>query len=755
MNNQNQRERSGENNQQLPPNSYTGSNDSFGVHQFGANVMQPGAFAPSRQYGQYPSATDTDTLAQGARTNMPDDPKQRTEGRPPTAAPKRPAPVARSASRVPPTAPRSRLSFLDPFPEHPFKMPQIPDRPLNFTLVEILVILPHFHKHPFFTERFVNNGLDSRVHIAILEAYRGVNIPEDEMYRAVAGLTDQCRKTMRSIDGNMSWSRASHKVSPNWNKYNLDVSGFVPDTDRVSSKKVQPSSPFQDLFKGLIEVIRPEDAGDLTHAILCVLAELKNGVKNNRMFPDDIHEVLNKYGHAEIMECHYDDAAVKRWHKKMLEANSAKRERNRKMSGAPSPRPTKRVKVEPKKTQQQPAQFDPRYTQHMQQQAALQHSAQMADPQFNEQFQNPYMGNAQTQYFTPPQDPPEQLQNGSAGHGQAQMQYGRQPQSSFLQMPPNPYEQAPSQHTGAFDPRLYGVQHPWMQVPSQKDTQQGGQQDLNASTAPQQRSHVSLPTTPQRLPAHTVSHQQRIEILSSPRTPDLVHGASPTPSQEQDDAIDARFLNLPDLGSGAIFDPVNPDEDPFAPSVDPRQANKDHTSDSEIDASSDVVEQAVVATPQVADAPVTTPPHYGTFDANGVFHTSYETVQNLREPSPAIKAALDYGWSRIEAKAKERGITVFQALAVPIDFSGLPTPPAIDQNKEATGGQIMLAGAPFKNDTHYPDTKLLHECAEADDLEDQSDLARAARWCRNSKDSAMVYLVGHLGYVMGLMDLFG
>lgn len=55
--------------------------------------------------------------------------------------------------------------------------------------------------------------------------------------------------------------------------------------------------------------------------------------------------------------------------------------------------------------------------------------------------------------------------------------------------------------------------------------------------------------------------------------------------------------------------------------------------------------------------------------------------------------------------------------------------------------------------TAYPLDKVLSECAEADDLEDDSVVARAARWCRDPTNFAQRYTVRDLGFIVTLQDL--
>ena len=53
----------------------------------------------------------------------------------------------------------------------------------------------------------------------------------------------------------------------------------------------------------------------------------------------------------------------------------------------------------------------------------------------------------------------------------------------------------------------------------------------------------------------------------------------------------------------------------------------------------------------------------------------------------------------------------------------------------------------------YSPIDLLSECTEGDDAEDESDLARASRYCRDEKNCAKGYKVGDLEFVVALMNI--
>ncbi|KAF2034117.1 hypothetical protein EK21DRAFT_85567 [Setomelanomma holmii] len=53
----------------------------------------------------------------------------------------------------------------------------------------------------------------------------------------------------------------------------------------------------------------------------------------------------------------------------------------------------------------------------------------------------------------------------------------------------------------------------------------------------------------------------------------------------------------------------------------------------------------------------------------------------------------------------------------------------------------------------YPDTRLLRDCAEADDPNDHSDLARAARWCRDPANKAEEYVIGYAWLALSFEEM--
>ncbi|KAH5573078.1 hypothetical protein HBI24_201080 [Parastagonospora nodorum] len=64
-----------------------------------------------------------------------------------------------------------------------------------------------------------------------------------------------------------------------------------------------------------------------------------------------------------------------------------------------------------------------------------------------------------------------------------------------------------------------------------------------------------------------------------------------------------------------------------------------------------------------------------------------------------------------------------------------------------------IAGIMQQYPKAYPLTQVLGECVEADDLEDEGVVARAARWCRDPDNFASHYTVRDLGFVVTLQNL--
>lgn len=103
-------------------------------------------------------------------------------------------------------------TFLRDLPAHCWVLPNVQ---LNFTIVEILALLPNWFKDKLLCARFMNNKLTAQVHFMILEEHRNLQFEtEFERDRARKSLTDEYRKTMRTIW--IGWTKAKQFASFDW-----------------------------------------------------------------------------------------------------------------------------------------------------------------------------------------------------------------------------------------------------------------------------------------------------------------------------------------------------------------------------------------------------------------------------------------------------------------------------------------------------------------------------------------------------------
>jgi hypothetical protein len=244
-----------------------------------------------------------------------------------------PMAVTTPAATPQPTKFTSRKAYLLGFPEHAYILPAGPA--LNFTLADILVILPNWFKNQQMTARFINNGLVANVHVAMLQEHRTMNLSDAELTRLRDGCSDQYRRTMRQIT--FGWKKANHKAPVDWNRQNIAVNQFLPDAARNTGYTAPPSIPFKALMSGIKKLPQGPDAGDLTRALEFALQNQKPG-HDGRMeefvFPDDIHAILNHIGYTAITMDHFDVAAILRCDRKIKEAAANDRQRRRELEAA-------------------------------------------------------------------------------------------------------------------------------------------------------------------------------------------------------------------------------------------------------------------------------------------------------------------------------------------------------------------------------------------------------------------------------------
>lgn len=204
-------------------------------------------------------------------------------------------------------------SFIRDLPSHDYLLP--PGGPLNFTLVEIISILPNWFRNGDMAIRFLNNHISASIHLAILQEHRELGITtEFEKARAREAIAYAYRKTMRSADP--TWTKAKHTIPSNWNDGFMSVNAFLPDAARETSYLPPPSIAFKQLLVGVKKLPQGADAGDLTRALEYARYNTKfdsDGQTYELVFPDDIQMILNHIGCTYITMEHTDRYIVRRY----------------------------------------------------------------------------------------------------------------------------------------------------------------------------------------------------------------------------------------------------------------------------------------------------------------------------------------------------------------------------------------------------------------------------------------------------------
>lgn len=210
--------------------------------------------------------------------------------------------------------------FLRNLPGHCYTLPNVT---LNFTLVEIIVLLPNWFKNKVIAARFMNNYLTAKVHFAIFEEHRECNFSSDyKREKAKKTITDEYRKTMRSIQNNSGWTKAKHVAPLGWNPMLLSMDGFVPDDTTYPGYLHPPAIPFRDLMIGVKKLPDGTNAGDLTRALQFALER-----PENLMFPDDLPGILDHIGRTQITVAHTDRPIVRAYVDYMRKEADSKRPR--------------------------------------------------------------------------------------------------------------------------------------------------------------------------------------------------------------------------------------------------------------------------------------------------------------------------------------------------------------------------------------------------------------------------------------------
>jgi hypothetical protein len=197
--------------------------------------------------------------------------------------------------------PMTNKNFLANLPAHCYTLPDVP---LNFTIVEILVLLPNWFRNKALCARFLNNHLTGSIHFMILEEHRELQFgSEHERERARKWLTDEYRKAMRK--DNKDWTKATHVKPAGWQPTAMGVDGFTPDDVEVPGYRIVPSIFFRDLAIGVKKMPEGPAAGDLTRALLFAIES-----KQDYLFPEDLPTILDYIGRTQIMTAHTDRPIV-------------------------------------------------------------------------------------------------------------------------------------------------------------------------------------------------------------------------------------------------------------------------------------------------------------------------------------------------------------------------------------------------------------------------------------------------------------
>ncbi|EUC46057.1 hypothetical protein COCMIDRAFT_93767, partial [Bipolaris oryzae ATCC 44560] len=212
----------------------------------------------------------------------------------------------------PPTG-KHRAHFMLDMPHHEYIFPA--GGTINATMVEILVLLPHWFRNPQILMRFLNNGLTSNIHIMILEEYRGLELNTgEEIERARDYIADQYRKAMRKIMP--GWLRRNHKAPEDWDATVMSIENAIPEAATRDGYVAPPSIPFKNLADGLKKLPQGYDAGHLTRALDYAMKNGKHGKDGSTtvfMFPDDIQIILDHIGRTEITLTHLDTYVISRY----------------------------------------------------------------------------------------------------------------------------------------------------------------------------------------------------------------------------------------------------------------------------------------------------------------------------------------------------------------------------------------------------------------------------------------------------------
>lgn len=222
---------------------------------------------------------------------------------------------------------KPRAQFLLDIPAYEYKLPK--EMPINATIVDLIAVVPQWFRNPGITWRFMNNGINAAVHFAILEQHRHLGLTNaEEAERARDHISDTYRKTMRKMENFSGWTKAGHNIPDNWNKLNISVSGYLPESAKKIGYVTPASIPFIVLAVGLKKLPQGYDAGDLSRALQFAMQNQKlgeHGRPTEFMFPDDIQPILDHIGHTQNTDNHVDDTVVRHYYQVLRDADGTRR----------------------------------------------------------------------------------------------------------------------------------------------------------------------------------------------------------------------------------------------------------------------------------------------------------------------------------------------------------------------------------------------------------------------------------------------
>lgn len=210
-----------------------------------------------------------------------------------------------------PSQPRARFfSFL---PAHDYFLPT--GGPLNFTIAEIVVLLPHWFRNRDIAVRFLHNGITGAAHLAMLEAHRHLNMSHSiDRSRARDHIGDAYRRAMRHIIP--GWTKQLHRIPAHWNTDLMVVNAFWPESAHQIGSIATNPVVFRTLAEGLKKLPQGYDAADLTRALIYAIQNKKlneHGVVTDFMFPDDLQKILQVIGQTQITKEHTDSLVIERY----------------------------------------------------------------------------------------------------------------------------------------------------------------------------------------------------------------------------------------------------------------------------------------------------------------------------------------------------------------------------------------------------------------------------------------------------------